>query len=162
MDPNELKMALARLAKMSVTELRAEYAKQFGDETLAGNRVWLQRRIGWRLQERAEGGLSERTKRRAAELADDAWLRTTPPREKAKAPAPTIPLPTRDPRLPMPGTVLARNYKGHTVQVLVATDGFEYEGESFRTLSAVAKRVSGMHTNGFLFFGLVAKKGGVA
>jgi hypothetical protein len=158
----DLKKELARINKMGVTELRQEYQRQFGDETLVGNKAWLQKRIAWRIQERAEGGLSERAKRRAEELADDADLRMSPPREK-EAPAPTAPLPPRDPRLPMVGSAITRNYKGATVQVLVTRDGFEYEGESFKTLSGVAKRISGMHTNGFHFFGLTAKpKGGAA
>src|SRR4029079_17018720 len=132
------------IGKMGVTELRQEYARQFGDETLVGNKAWLQKRIAWRIQERHEGGLSERARKRAEELADDAFLRMSPPKER-KAPAPTVPLPPRDPRLPMGGSAINRTYKGTTVQVLVTRDGFEYEGESFKTLSAAAKRISGMH-----------------
>jgi hypothetical protein len=62
-----------------------------------------------------------------------------------------------DDRLPPPGTVLTRKYKGQLVQVRVRPDGFEYEGEVFTSLSAVAKKITGSHCNGFLFFRLDRK-----
>ena len=65
----------------------------------------------------------------------------------------------RDPRLPSPGTVLTRLYKGRLLEVTVLADGFAYAGVRFRSLSALAKHVTGSHTNGFLFFGLVGKEG---
>ena len=52
----------------------------------------------------------------------------------------------------MPGSVITRQYKGETLLVHVLTSGFAYEGEVYRTLSAVAKAITGTHTNGFLFF----------
>jgi hypothetical protein len=101
-------------------------------------------------------------------LARDSDLRVIPPREK---PAPTVLPMTRggtrtgtlarekaDNRLPPPGTVLTRQYKGGTVQVKVLPQGFKYEGQTYGSLSAVAKVVTGSHCNGFLFFGLL--KGG--
>ncbi len=57
-----------------------------------------------------------------------------------------------DKRLPPPGTILTRPYKGQLVQVQVLTDGFAYAGSVYASLSAVAKAVTGTHTNGFLFF----------
>jgi hypothetical protein len=71
---------VSALTAMSVAELRAKYVQVFGEETRAGNKVWLVRRIVWRLQALAEGDLSERARRRAAELAQDADLRLSPPR----------------------------------------------------------------------------------
>ena len=69
-------------------------------------------------------------------------------------------LPNRnDPRLPLPGTTLSRAYKGVDVRVKVLDEGFEYEGEAFKSLSAVAKAITGTHTNGFLFFRLDGKGG---
>jgi hypothetical protein len=153
----DLKKELARIHKMGVTELRQEYQRQFGDETLVGNKAWLQKRISWRIQERAEGGLSERAKRRAEELADDAFLRMSPPKERKAAP-PSVPLPPRDPRLPMVGSAITRTYKGRTIGVVVCDDGFEYRGETYSSLSAVCKAITGSHMNGFHFFGLTAKK----
>jgi len=60
-------------------------------------------------------------------------------------------------RLPAPGTAMVRQYKGRTLQVLVLTDGFEFEGERYKSLSAVAKKITGAHVNGYRFFGLEGK-----
>src|SRR5207247_1390703 len=76
------------LEAMTVNELRAKYAQVFGEETRVGNKAWLVKRIIWRLQALAEGDLSERARRRAAELAQDADLRLSPPRRKQAASAP--------------------------------------------------------------------------
>jgi hypothetical protein len=57
-----------------------------------------------------------------------------------------------DPRLPPPGTILTRSYKGQLVQVQVLTAGFAYGGRVYASLSAVAKAITGSHCNGFLFF----------
>ena len=62
-----------------------------------------------------------------------------------------------DQRLPPPGNVLRRLYKGRTLQVRILQDGFAYEGQIYPSLSAVAKAITGTHTNGFLFFRLCAK-----
>src|SRR5690606_27198103 len=61
-----------------------------------------------------------------------------------------------DPRLPSPGSAIVRQYKGKTIRVVVLEDdrGFEYQGDRYRTLSAVAKVVTGSHMNGFRFFRL--------
>ena len=61
---------LAALQRLSVPQLRARYAEVFGETTNANNRTWLLKKIAWRLQAQAEGGLSERARQRAAELAD--------------------------------------------------------------------------------------------
>jgi hypothetical protein len=118
------------------------------------------RRLAWRLQSLAEGGLSERAQRRAPELANDADIRMNPPTtETMVEPAPerTTTQAVRfqsDDRLPPPGTTITRKYKGQTLQVKVLPQGFEYEGEVYASLSAVAKAITGSHTNGFLFFKL--------
>ena len=147
---------LAALDRMTTTDLREKYAELFGEPTAAGNRAWLARRVGWRLQALAEGDLSERAKARAAELARDADLRLTPPKEQPERErtAATPIAAVLDPRLPGVGTVLTRRYKGADVRVKIAADGFEYQGERYSSLSAVAKAVTGTHTNGFLFFRL--------
>ena len=158
-----LTQTLAELPRLTVTELRQRYAEVFGETTHANNRVWLLRRIAWRLQAQAEGDLSERARRRAQELADDANLRHSPPKAKTlqfdSSRVPSIPLPGTDARLPPPGTVLTRKYKGATLQVKILPTGFEYEGEIYSSLSAVAKVITGTHCNGFAFFHLERKGG---
>ncbi|HEV2947418.1 MAG TPA: DUF2924 domain-containing protein [Gemmataceae bacterium] len=149
---------VAALEAMSVSELRAKYAQVFGEETRAGNKRWLVRRIIWRLQALVEGDLSERARKRATELANDADLRLTSPRfapvvssKQSSAPSSEQP----DNRLPLAGQTLRRLYKGRMVLVRVFPKGFEFAGVVYRSLSAVAKAITGSHTNGFLFFKLL-------
>jgi hypothetical protein len=154
---------LAGLQRMTIKELKARYAEVFGESTNAANKSWLIKRIAWRLQALSEGDLSERARRRAAELANDADLRLSPPKIKAP-PAGAVAATERtvtgtladkaDGRLPLPGTILTREYKGVVVQVQVLPSGFEYAGEVYKSLSAVAKAVTGQHVNGFAFFKL--------
>lgn len=157
---------LAELKQMSVRELREKYEAVFGEPTRAGNRDWLFKRIAWRVQALAEGDLSERARQRAEFLARDADLRTTAPREPAASggngaggalggngardamPSPSL----TDERVPPPGTVLTRVYRGQAYHVVVRDDGFEYDGQVFRSLSAIAKLITGSHWNGLLFF----------
>jgi hypothetical protein len=153
---------LTQLRRLTIPQLRSRYAAVFGEQTPANNRIWLIKRIAWRLQEQAEGGLSERARRRANALANDADLRMNPPRppraaKTAPVPPATPSEPALDNRLPPPGTVLTRSYKGQTLQVEVLARGFTYQGQVFKSLSAVAKAITGSHCNGFWFFGLTGK-----
>jgi hypothetical protein len=156
---------VAALQRLSMKDLRTKFADLFGEPTRVGNRTWLVRRIAWRLQALAEGDMSERARQRAAELANDADLRLSPPRTPRPAPAPAVVLPPPPPRTPkddhrlMPGTVLTRVYKGETLQVQVLAHGFEFEGSRYPSLSAVAKAITGAHWNGRLFFGLTDQGG---
>ncbi len=150
---------VAALQRMTMRELRASYAEAFGETTNANNKAWLVKRIAWRLQALAEGDLSERARQRAAELANDADLRLAPPKAKPAPPAPdrtkTLPLRLKgDTRLPLPGTIITRPYKGETLQVKVLPQGFEFGGEVYKSLSAAAKAITGQHCNGFHFFRL--------
>ncbi len=148
---------LAALQRMTTSELRVRYAEVFGDQPSTWNRVWMLKRLAWRLQALAEGGLSERARQRAEELANDADLRLSPPKAKAidasaeRMVAKVLPA-KADNRLPPPGTILTRPYKGQIVQVQVLTSGFVYQGQVYVSLSAVAKAVTGTHCNGFHFF----------
>ena len=147
---------VATLERLTVGQLRQRFAELFGEATQASNRTWLVKRIAWRLQALAEGDLSQRARRRAAELARDADLRLNPPQRQTTTPTATpepVRLPTPvDDRLPPPGTILTRPYKGQLVQVQVLTEGFAYAGRVYTSLSAVAKAVTGSHTNGYHFF----------
>jgi len=112
------------------------------------------------LQAQAEGDLSERARRRAAELIADADLRlSAPPADAGTArqePRAILRMPVDD-RLPRPGTILTRRYEGRTLQVEVLEHGFAFDGKSYRSLSAVAKTVTGSHCSGHFFFGLTHK-----
>ncbi len=155
----EIDQEVVAMRQMTVGELRARFVELFGEPPRSRHKEHLVRRIAWGQQARAEGGLTERARRRAAEVARDADLRLGAPR-KAKAKA-VVPTPTRgtalDKRLPMPGTILVRQYAGQTLQVMVLEQGFEYDGRIYKSLTAVAKRITGKHWNGFHFFGLSNK-----
>jgi hypothetical protein len=153
-----VKIEVASLRRMSPAELREKYLAVFGEPTRTGNKDFLCKRLAWRMQSLAEGSLSERARQRAAQLARDADIRMTMPRPPQTTPGAAQrvkPVPVaRDERVPMPGTVLARKYRGRVIEVTVLPKGFEWEGQVYRSLSAVAKAVTGSHWNGHLFFGL--------
>jgi len=63
-----------------------------------------------------------------------------------------------DPRLPPPGTYLEREYKRRQIIVKILVNGFEFDGEIYRSLSAIASEVTGTKWNGFLFFSLTSRE----
>lgn len=157
--PIDVDAAVTALARMTVTQLRHRYGEFFGEPARSFNKQHLVKRIAWRLQAIHEGDLSERARRRARELANDADLRIRPPTTPSGASGngETTTSPFRvepDDRLPMAGTLLKRDYKGQTIQVRVLPQGFEFDGEVYRSLSAVARKITGAHWNGYHFFGL--------
>jgi hypothetical protein len=150
---------VARLRKMTCGELRGQFAIVTGETTKAKNRKWLIRRIVWRMQATVEGGLSADAINRIRELADGADLRVTSPATRR--------LPDDSARRTktvatgaisecgiLPGTLITRLYKGRELRVRVTTNGFEFEGELFGSLSAVAKHITGSHWSGNRFFKL--------
>lgn len=155
-----LSSRIATLEHMTPAGLRAVYAEVFGEPSRSNNKRWLIRRIAWRMQAQAEGGLSERARARAAELARDEDLRVRPPTDRGPSLGATLRtvtgavVPRTDRRLPVAGTVLVRKYKGVDHRVTVLAEGFEYEDVVYRSLSAVAHAISGSHWNGYGFFGL--------
>lgn len=154
------------LRAMTTGQLRDKYAEVFGEPSRSYNRQFLFRRVAWRIQALAEGGLSERARRRALEIANDADLRLRPPRDAfAEGGAPSADQVTIvrvkrgvDDRLPMPGSLLVRDYRGQQVVVKVLEDGFEYADRRYSSLTAIAQEVTGTKWNGFLFFGLTGKE----
>lgn len=149
---------LARLREMTVGQLRERYREVFGEPTRSRNKDYLRKKIAWRIQEVAEGGLSERALARIDALAPTAPVRRRSsgngavPAEPVAAAEPVAT--ARDPRLPEPGTVLTREHNGVEHHVVVLDDGFEYRGERFATLSKVARAITGTNWNGYLFFSL--------
>lgn len=156
------------LRNMTVSQLRQKHAEAFGEETRSHHKQFLFRRIAWRIQALAEGGLSERARRRALELANDADLRIRAPKaafQEYGGPLPRHTVERRlvtgiDARLPPPGGFVERRYKGRDITVKVLANGFKYEDKIFRSLSAVAQEVTGTKWNGFAFFGLPSDTGG--
>ncbi len=151
---------ILRLQSMTIGELRARWLEVFGQETKQRHRAYLIRRLCWKLQEDRFGKLTPEQEARVAEyrreieaLPPEQWF----PRSKAnKAAAAREKLPPlmRDRRLPPPGSVLTREWRGNQVVVKILESGFEYDGRLFRSLSAVAQAVTGTSWNGWTFFGL--------
>jgi len=156
----DVEREVAALQQMPTRQLCERYAELFGEQTRSRHRTYLIRKIAWKLQTVGEGDLSERARRRAEELAHGTELRVMPPKANDVAHTPMVlthMVATTDPRLPATGTEIVRQYKGRTFRVLVIPDGFEFEGERYASLSAVAKKITGSHVNGFRFFGLEGK-----
>jgi hypothetical protein len=152
----EREVALMKL--MSVGELRKKYCGVFNESTNTRNKVWLIKRIAWRMQANIEGDLSERARRRAMEIANDADIRMMPPRERKPREVVQQPntvvvkVDSKPARSLSVGQSLQRSYKGQNIVVVVRGDGFEWQGQKYKSLTAVVKAVTGKHWNGFNFF----------
>jgi hypothetical protein len=128
-----------QLNAMSMRELRKKWLDLFGTETGRLGRAYLIRRLAYRIQELVYGGLSQEARRRLKELAEN------PEKEK----------PTKSEMTNLQvGTRLLREWHGEQYEVIVKTDGFLYEGKVYRSLSAVARAITGRHCGGRRFFGL--------
>ena len=152
----KVKTQIGELHSLSTKRLQERFEELFRYETRSNHRQYLFRRIAWRLQALAEGDLSERARSRALEIANDADLRICAPKSVLEA-APereqrTRIKPSEDDRLPIAGTLLTRDYQGKTVVVKVLDQGFEHRGEVYKSLSAIARHVTGTNWNGFAFF----------
>jgi hypothetical protein len=152
----QLSAQIDRLRTLPFTELQQEHRILFGKRSPSRDSQQVFRRLAWHLQAAAEGGLSERARARAAELAagDDLRLQAicTPPQRAESRPHGT------DARLPQPGTVLVREFRGQRITVRVVADGFDYDGGFYRSLSAIAEKATGTSWNGYQFFGLTSRR----
>jgi hypothetical protein len=145
---------LSLLKRLPVNELRERYAQLYDEWTNVKNRPWLIKKILYRMQCAEEGDISDRARKRALEIANDADLRLSAPKSKSIASLTSVLHTGHDRRLPPVGNTISRQYKGETLEVVILHDGFEYEGEHYKSLSSVAKRITGSHCNGYHFFGL--------
>ena len=148
---------IAALKNMTIPDLQKEYETLFsGQKASSDNKVYLVRRIAYRLQELECGGLSEKAKNRLSELiklydpVNNKSIRPkisleTQARKKSRG---------RDRRLPIPGSVIIKKYKGKNIEVKVLENGFEYNGKIYKHLTAIAEKITGAHWNGYHFFNL--------
>ena len=157
---NAVLMEIESLRRASLAGLREKFREVFQEETSSRHREHLFRRIAWRLQALAEGDLTERAITRAKKIAQDADLRKVAPEDFFSLDGNSIQT-TRagsrrqqDNRLPLPGAMLRRKWKGRTILVEVLATGFRYENQQYSSLSAVALAVTGTRWNGLAFFGL--------
>jgi hypothetical protein len=129
---------LASLAKLGKTALWKRYEEVFGTKARTSNPRQLRAAIARRLTREPESS------------------RLSAPPRAPMVPRPEPP-PGRDPRLPTPGTVIAREYAGTVHEVTVLADAFVYRGDRHRSLSAVARLITGTSWNGLVFFGLAPR-----
>ena len=155
---------LDELHSMTTSQLAQMYHDLHGEPVRTRHRQYLIRKVAWRLQANAMGDLSTRARKRAIELADDADIRVMAPKSMICPPQSGRARSTmtrmgnrsikRDPRIPSVGSAIVRQYKDKTIRVLVleGDQGFEYNGQRYRSLSSIAKEITGSHMNGFRFF----------
>lgn len=144
--PTDVKFRLQALEQMDYAALRAEWRRHFrANPPKRVARDLLVLGVAWKIQEQAYGGLSAATKRRLADLAktmdrDGDVTRNRVARLK-------------------PGAKLVREWRGNTHTVTVIDEGFEWKGRHRRSLSAIAREITGVHWSGPRFFGLNGKAG---
>lgn len=144
-DPRLDQTALTRLAALktlSVKELKVEWEKLIGTAAPNNSRAYLELRIAYRLQELTYGGPDRDTRRMLDLLADEVEGHNRRKHQIA------------DPRNPVVGTKLIREWDGVEHTVIVLKSGFDWKGRRFKSLSAVAREITGTRWNGYRFFGL--------
>ena len=138
---------VAALSHLSMDELWALWDEQFDERPNHHHRVWLETRLAYRIQERAFGGLKPSLRKKLEEVGETGIL----PKQLRG-----------DSLRLLPGSILTRIYDDIEHRVLVrGSNDFEYQGQRFKSLSAVAGRITGSHWSGPVFFGLkssVSKK----
>ena len=130
-----------------LSELKTMWRSLFDQDTPTNNRLYLESRLAYRIQELAYGGLPAATVKRLHQLGeqlDGGKQRIRSRRANERPPA---------------GTRLLRDWQGKTFEVLVQNDHFEFNGVPYKSLSAVAKAITGTQWNGWAFFGLRSTKG---
>ena len=136
---------IERLRSLDLEGLWREWRRLYHREPPRISRDLFVLRLGYRLQETAQGGLSKATRRKLQTMAKA--LRTT----GRVAAAPSLCL--------KPGARLVREWGGRTHTVTVTEEGFEYVGENYPSLTKIAKKITGAHWSGPRFFGLPAANG---
>lgn len=137
---------ISELSRMPIAELWTVWDRYFTSRPINPNRAFLESRVAYKLQEEAFGGLSPVTRQRLEAIGakhSKIKLRARPREFNF-----------------VPGTVLLREWGEREHKVVVTAEGlFEYEGMSFKSLTAVARHITGTHWSGPLFFGLAGKGG---
>ncbi|MGE0627599.1 MAG: DUF2924 domain-containing protein [Hyphomicrobiaceae bacterium] len=134
---------LAALKTAPIGVLKQKWRDLFESEPPPYNRRFLEHRLAYRIQELAYGGLKPETMRRLRELAEDLDGGKAEVRRRRA-----------DHDRPISGTRLIREYQGVEHCVTVRDDGFEYQGRPYKSLSAIARAITGTRWNGRVFFGL--------
>jgi hypothetical protein len=140
--PAQVLPRLAALQAAPIDALKQQWRELFGKEPPSFNRAYLQSRLAYRIQELAYGGLKPETRARLEALGEQLDGGNVVLRR------------IRADSRPLPGTRLVREWQGIEHVVTVRPDDFEYEGRPYRSLSAIARHITGTRWNGWQFFGL--------
>ena len=143
---------IRELQDMTVAQLADRYENLFGDPPRVRNKAFLQRRVAWKMQEVEFGGLSNEAKSRLDELISKIDLPLGDP-----GPTRTRRAIRKDPKAPLVGTTLIRHWRGQELRVEVRDHGFEWDGTIYKSLTAVARAITGSAWNGRLFFNLTKR-----
>ena len=141
---------LAALKNMTVNELKAEWQALFDAPAPNNSRTFLESRLAYRIQELTYGGLPKPVSRLLDALADEV--------EGKKVRSTVI----SDPRNPVIGTRLVREWNDVEHVITVLQGGFDWQGRRYKSLSAIARDITGTQWNGYRFFGLRENKRGAA
>ena len=138
---------LSALKTMPTPDLKKQWRDLFETEPPPYNRRFLESRLAYRIQELTYGGLKPETLERLQALGEqfdggNVVLRRTRVDDK-----------------PIAGTRLIREWQGIEQTVTVLQDGYEWQGRPYRSLSAVARAITGTRWNGWAFFGLKSHRG---
>jgi hypothetical protein len=144
---NSVLAQLAALKGASAASLKTKWRALFDSEPPPYNRRFLESRVAFRIQELAYGGLKKETVERLRVLA------------KQYDGKPSVRSKTRSNRLPIAGTQMIREWQGVQHRVTVRGDDFEYEGRPYKSLSAIAREITKVRWNGWVFFGLKNHRG---
>ena len=137
---------VALLQRMTVGQLREKFEEILGEPTNTRNKQWLIKRIAWKMQANIEGDISERARRRAAELSQDVDIRTTAPKQRSAVATPSNETATAtikmdaDERLPPSGTTLVRPTKGNRFRSLCLTTASNTKARSTRRSAPSPRR----------------------
>jgi len=145
-EDTQVLMRLSALKAMTVRELKAEWENLFGKAAPNNSHAYLLQRVSYRVQELAYGGLAKPVKAILDALADEV--------EGKKVRKSAI----SDPRNPVIGTRLVREWDGVEHVITVLKDGFDWQGRRYKSLSAIARDITGTQWNGYRFFGLRERK----
>ena len=147
----EILRQITQLEQMTRSELQARWQELYGTEPPSYRRDVLVKRLAYRIQELAHGGVSEATRAKLRENLDNDGLDVEKVQETRRQRQ------RRDDQ-PVAGTRLVRYWRGERYEVTVVAGGFEYQGQRYRSLTAVAKAITHSHRNGRAFFGLTKSK----
>ncbi len=140
--PDPIPARLAALKTTSTPDLKTQWRELFDSEPPPFNRRYLESRLAYRIQELAYGGLKPGTVKRLEALGEQL---DGGDRNKSRI---------RADQTPIVGTRLVREWQGVEHLITVTTDGFDWQGRPYKSLSAIARAITGTRWNGWVFFGL--------